>query len=152
MKKKRIKIQNSKIKITEWKRKPGVEPGFILIKNNNLEDHEKETIRHLASFGHDIEALAPSNMPGTNNPDLLMMGTFWEMKGPVGNNRETLEKRFRKAVHQAGGKAIFDLRNIKKEEDAIEVEGTIMEFLKVTRGMRRIILIKKDGKTLDIMK
>lgn len=140
-------------KTVEWQIKPNTVAGRVIIRNNNLENHEKETIYHLASFGYDIEVLAPSNMPGTNNPDLLMMGTFWEMKAPEKNNIVTLETKFRKAVKQSGGKAIFDLRFV--ENGASEVEKNILALFEKTRGMRRVIIIKKEKKTtrtIDIMK
>jgi hypothetical protein len=52
--------------------------------------HEKKTIRHLTKYGLGIETIIPSNIPGSRNPDTLMMGTFWEMKGPVSINENTI--------------------------------------------------------------
>ena len=138
-------------KITELKPVSGDKYGRVII-NHKLEPHEQETIFYLSSFGFDIDVIVPSNMPGTNNPDLLMMGTFWEMKASFSKNRKTLEAKFHKAVKQSEGKVVFDLRGIRNPRDAQEAEKKIMMLFRVTRGMRRIILIRKGGQTLDILK
>ena len=44
-----------------------------------------------------------------------------------------------------GRKGIFDLRFIKAESDVAEVEKTIMDLFISTRGMRRIMIIKRDA-------
>lgn len=151
-KRQRKKNFKVRLKVTELKQVPKSKHGKVKINNPNLESHEKKTVFYLARYGFNIEVLMPSNMPGTNNPDLLMMGTFWEMKAPISSKKSSISDNFFKAVKQSGGKTVFDLRNIKKKEDVIEAEKNIMELFKETRGMRRIILIKKSGKTIDIIK
>ena len=122
-----------------------------IIKNEViLQPHEYETVFHLASYGFDIELVRPSNIPHSNNPDLEMMGTYWEMKGPKSPDEDTIATKFRKAVRQSGGRAIYDLRRMRGDVDRIE--EYIMKLFKETRGMRRIILIEKSGKTFDIIK
>jgi hypothetical protein len=79
-----------------------------------------------------------------------MMGTFWEMKGPVSANENTIKNRFKKAKRQADGRAIFDLRNISS--DSIDAERIIIDLFATTRGMHRIIIIEKSGKVIDITK
>jgi len=118
--------------------------GAIRINGKKPEPHEEETIKCLSEFGFDVETIIPSNVPGSRNPDILMMGTFWEMKGPRTTDNETIATRFRRAVKQSGGKGIFDLRFIKAESDVAEVEKTIMNLFMSTRGMRRIMIIKRD--------
>ena len=112
--------------------------------------HEKKTIRHLTKYGLDIETIIPSNTPGSRNPDILMMGTFWEMKGPVSANENTIKNRFKKAKRQADGRAIFDLRDISS--NSIDAERIIIDLFATTRGMYRIIIIEKSGKVIDITK
>ena len=80
-----------------------------------------------------------------------MMGTFWEMKGPQTTDEETIATRFRRAVKQSGGKGIFDLRFVRKSTDMAEVEKTVIRLFKTTRGMRRIMIIKKDDEGNDII-
>lgn len=135
---------------TPLKKVPIKRHGKVIISNHEIEDHERETIFCLSSFGLDVETVVPSHTPGSKNPDLLMMGTYWEMKGPRTANVSTITNKFRKAVRQSGGKAVFDLRNTK--DDAATIEKYIMQLFESTRGMRRIIIIRKDDDAVDIIK
>ena len=148
--------KKAKYRISELKKPKNGKIGKVKKYNKNLEPHEDRTIETLSEYGFDVEALIPSNVPGSKNPDILMLGTLWEMKAPVTDDDETIASHFRKAVKQSGGKAIFDIRGAKKDPDTIE--GTIMKLFATTRGMRRIMIIKKDAedkrrvKILDIAK
>lgn len=125
--------------------------GKIILDNPTLEPHEIDAIFCLASFGFDVEALTPSNTPGSNNPDLLMLGTYWEMKSPTTTNERSIQTLFRKARKQSGGKAIFDLRNARKTDEA-EIENLIMKNFKGDPGMRRIMIIRNNEEIVDFLK
>ena len=124
--------------------------GKVVLNNLDLEGHERATVFRIANFGLDVETIIPSHIPHSKNPDLLLMGTFWEMKGPTKLNESTITTKFRKAIKQSGGKAVFDLNNVKT--NPIEVEEFILKLFKEMRGMRRIIIIRKDGTAVDIIK
>lgn len=72
------------------------------------------------------------------------------MKGPTKLNENTITTKFRLAVRQSGGKAVFDLNNVGS--DTLEVEKFILKLFVGTRGMRRIIIIRKGGSAIDIIK
>jgi len=122
------------------------------IKSNGVDfkPHEYKTVLHLVEYGFDIEFIRPSNVPRSKNPDIEMLGTTWEMKGPEKFNEQTITARFRKAVKQADGKAIFDLRAIKTNRN--EAKKHLLSLFKTTRKMRHIIIIESDEKTIDITK
>ena len=124
--------------------------GRVIFNNQDLEAHEKKTVFYLSRFGFDVETLTPSNVPKSKNPDLLMLGTMWEMKGPRVYNEATIQTKFRKALKQSGGRAVFDLRNLRDNSD--KTEKYIMRLFRLTRGMKRIIIIRKSGRLLDIFK
>lgn len=124
--------------------------GKIQKTNPDLEPHEDRTVECLSGFGFNVETLIPSDIPKTKNPDLLMLGTTWEMKGPRVANESTIQTKFRKAIKQAEGKAIFDLR--ESGHDADEIERIIMKMFTGSRGMRRIMIIRNDNELLDIFK
>lgn len=126
--------------------------GRILIMNHDLMPLERATIYNLASFGFDIEVLRPSNTPKSYNADIMMLGCLWEIKSPTTNNRSTIKKKFKKAIKQANGRAIFDLRNLKTEADVVAVEKYILTLFRDKAGMRRIMIMKNDEKLLDIIK
>lgn len=140
------------MKVIEREKVPESSYGKVTINNINLEQHELETILCLARFGFDVETIIPSYTPHGNNPDLVMMGPLWEMKGPTSANRKTITKRFRKAVKQSGGRAVFDLRGVKNEKERIRAEEEIVRRFNQSRSMRRILIIKNDEKMLDISK
>lgn len=144
------KLRKTRVRIVELRRPSNSKRGRIKYNGKEPLPHEKRTIKCLASYGFDIETIIPSNVPGSKNPDILMMGTFWEMKGPISHNKNTIKNRFKKAIKQADGKAVFDLRNVKYDANA--VEKTIMDLFVTTIGMRRILIIKKSNKILDIIK
>lgn len=139
------------MKTVELKPVPKEKTGRIIKNGVNLEPHEYETVFLLASLGFDIEFVRPSNIPHSNNPDLEMLGTFWEMKGPESPDEDTIATKFRKAVRQSGGKAVYDIRRIPPR-NINEIKKYILKLFRETRGMRRIILIESDHKILDIIK
>ncbi len=78
-----------------------------------------------------------------------MLGAIWEMKSPESINKKTLKKRIHKASLQSTH-IIFDLRRIVKDSD--KVERDIVEKFKNKSTLRRLIIIRKTGETLDIQK
>jgi hypothetical protein len=138
------------MKIIERKTVPKSRYGRVVFNNHNLEPHEEATVFCLSSFGFDVETIIPSNIPKSKNPDLLMLGTVWEMKGPRTANESTIRTKFRKARKQADGKAIFDLRNTSN--DTAEIKKYILKLFSEIREMRRIMIIENDQKLLDIIK
>ena len=137
------------MKIVKRTTVPKSKYGKIVFTNTGLERHEKDTIFCLSSFGFNIETLVPSDIPNSKNPDLLMFGTYWEVKTPSTSNRKTIKYHFRKAAKQSNGRTIFDIRNV---HDKPKVEKTIINLFEKTRRMRRIIIIESDEIIIDITK
>jgi len=146
------KIRKPVIKMVELRKPTSNKHGYIKYNEKEPLPHEKRTIECLSSYGFDVETIIPSNIPGSKNPDILMMGTFWEIKGPTNANDDTIEKRFHKAIKQSGGKAIFDLRNIDNKKDRIRAKDNLLKLFGTNRGMRRIIIIESGTKVLDFYK
>ena len=141
------------IKILQLRQSPIAKYGKAAFHNQNFGHYENDTVSCLTSFGFDVETLSPSNIPKSKNPDLYMLGTFWEIKTLLTANENTIKTHFRKAVKQAGGKAVFDLRYYEK--DVAKIKQYIMDLFASTRGMRRIILIeyaKKEVIAIDLIK
>lgn len=139
------------IKIVELEKPKDGRRGRIKYNGREPLPHEKRTIECLADYGFDVETIIPSNVPGSRNPDILMMGTFWEMKGPTSINFDTIAKRFKTAIKQSEGKAVFDLRGIRKNDKESMVEKDVLSLFVKKRGMRRVIIIKTE-KVLDVFK
>ena len=120
------------------------ETGKIDISRLNTppEKHELATAKYFAELGKDVVFLQASGQPGVNTPDILMDGVEWEIKGPTGGSRSTIETNFRKAVKQSRY-IIFDLRWIKLSEkqsiSQLEREFSARPYL------RRLYVICKNG-------
>ena len=137
------------MKIVELKRVKKEKVGRINLNDVKPESQERKTMKLLSRYGFSIEVIRPTNTPKTNNPDILMLGTIWEMKAPTSFNENTLKLRMKKAAKQAGY-VVFDLRNVKKNPD--KVEKYIIELFTGNSRMRRMILIRKDGQAIDLLK
>ena len=136
------------MKIVELKRVKKEKVGRINLNGIKPESQERKTMKLLSRYGLSIEVIRPTNTPKTNNPDILMLGTIWEMKAPTSFNENTLKLRMKKAAKQAGY-VVFDLRNVKKNPD--KVEKYIIELFTGNSRMRRMILIRKDGRAIDLL-
>ena len=112
----------------------------------NLEKHEYETVLFLTEQGFDVELIPPQN---SKTADLIMDGQIWEMKCPRGSGNRTIEKLFQKALHQSTN-LIFDLRKIALLGEKAR-QQTVRQF-KLRRSARRLIIITKAGKLLDLSK
>lgn len=137
------------MKIAEIRPAPDDKIGRVKKNGVMTEPHEDSTILYLTQFGFDIELIKPTSTEKANNPDVLIMGTIWEIKGPKSSNETTIKNRFRKASKQST-KIIFDLRGIKG--DANKVEKQIIKLLNGNGRVRRMMIIEKSGKLLDIAK
>ena len=139
------------MKIITHNKVPKSKYGRVIISNHDMKPHERSAIDCLASFGFDVETVIPSNTSRMNNPDIIMLGTVWEIKSPIKFNKNTMKNRFRKAIKQANGRTIFDLRNIDKEKIPL-VQEHIITMFKESREMRRILIIPNNEKIVDIWK
>lgn len=137
------------MKIREVQKVPKNKIGHFNENGVKPEPGEEGTIKYLTLFGFDIEFIRPSSTKKAKNPDVLIMGTIWEIKTPTSSNENTIKMRFRDASKQAE-KIIFDLRGVKKNPD--KVERQIMDLFMGDGRVRHMMLIKKDGRLLDIVK
>ena len=137
------------MKIKKLQQVPHDKIGRVDKNNVKLEPHEESTILYLSQFGFDIELIRPSSTKKSNNPDILIMGTIWEIKGPESSNKTTIKNRFRKASKQST-KIVFDLRKVRK--DVNKVEKQVFQLFKGDGKIRRMMIIEKDGTLLDITK
>ncbi len=113
------------------------------------EPNEEKTFKYLTSFGFDIDLIKPTNADKVHNPDILIMGTIWEVKTPTSCKDNTIKNRFREASRQST-KIIFDLRFISKNVDAVEKK--ILDLFKNNGRVRRLMIIRENGSLIDFIK
>lgn len=136
------------MKITELRKAPDEKIGRINLHGCKLEPHEDKTIKLLALYGFDIEAVIPRSVPKANNPDIFISGMIWEMKAPTTFNEQTLKNRLKKASKQSD-RLIFDLRNAKEYN---ETKKRVLKLFEHNHKAKRMMLITDDEKLLDIRK
>lgn len=123
--------------------------GKITTNGVVLQTHENATVVFLTQQGYDIELLRPVQRKGARTPDVRMAGRDWEIKCPVGKSANTIKRAFKVALRQSKN-IIFDLRNSKMPDKA-NIARLEKEFSDI-RSAKRLIIIAKSGKMLDLSK
>jgi hypothetical protein len=124
----------------------------ILLANhpNAPEQNEIEAAWVLARhFQCTVEFLTPIDDYLRKTADIIMLGSQWEIKCPVGASKYTIQKQFKRASKQANS-VIIDSRHTKLKYKHIE-RDVIFEFNKRT-SIKRVIIINKFGKIVEIQK
>lgn len=142
-----MRMKRKSLKITELNLVDRAKLGRVDTRGVHLEAHEYDTIYYLARYGFNVEVIRPTNCPKTKNPDFLIGGSIWEAKSPEGSGSSTIARQFHKAGKQAD-KIVLDLRRIKLPAARAEAEA-ISRFSK-SCSIKRLLLITKDGRLLDI--
>lgn len=126
------------------KKKGKITPNGIVLKT-----HENATAVFLTEQGFDVELIPTSNIEGVHTPDIKMNGLKWEMKAPLGEGNQLMENTIQRALKQSQN-IIVDLRHTKRHQTKClrELEK---QFLS-KKGIKRLKVITKSGKTLDFEK
>ena len=126
------------------KQKGKITPNGVVLKT-----HENATAVFLTEQGFDVELIPASNIEGVHTPDIKMDGLKWEMKAPLGEGNQLMENTIQRALRQSQN-IIIDLRHTKRHQTKClrELEK---QFLN-KKGIKRLKVITKSGKTLDFEK
>ena len=126
------------------KKKGKIAPNGVVLKT-----HENATAVFLTEQGFDVELIPASNIEGVHTPDIKMDGLKWEMKAPLGEGNQLMENTIQRALRQSQN-IIIDLRYTKRHQTKClrELEK---QFLN-KKGIKRLKVITKSGKTLDFEK
>jgi hypothetical protein len=111
------------------------------------EKHELATANVFTNMGKDVEFIAPIRTKGLSTPDVIIGGVIWEIKSPIGNGKRTLDDTIKRALKQSKN-IIIDLRR-SKLDDKQTVE-LLKKNEKLTKGVKRLIVVLKTSKTIDI--
>ena len=126
------------------KKKGKITPNGVVLKT-----HENATAVFLTEQGFDVELIPASNIEGVHTPDIKMDGLKWEMKAPLGEGNQLMENTIQRALRQSQNIIIY-LRHTKRHQTKClrELEK---QFLN-KKGIKRLKVITKSGKTLDFEK
>lgn len=124
--------------------------GKIMPNGARLEAHEYATVLFFTELGKDVELIPPSNTPNTRNADFFMDGVVWESKCPTGNStRMTIDRILHKAARQSEN-IVIDLRRTRLSDG--ESVACIEKRFRLSRRIRRILVITKQGRIVDFRK
>ena len=115
----------------------------------HLREHEYQTVKTLMNEGYDIELIPPSQIKGLPMPDIMMSGVPWEIKSPNGKSKNTIKHILQKAKHQSDS-IILDLR--RNQLDEVQVIEDLKYHYQLSKRLRRMKIIKKNGEILDYSK
>ena len=133
--------------IQEIQKVPITRIGRINKNGVKLLPHEDSTALHLTQFGFNVEYIMPRHSYKMKNPDFLINGAIWEAKSPEGNGKNTIKHQFDGTSKQSN-MMILDLRRVRLSADKAKSQA-VSRFEKV-KNLKRLLLITKDGKLLDI--
>ena len=126
------------------KKKGKITPNGVVLKT-----HENATAVFLTEQGFDVELIPASNIEGVHTPDIKMDGLKWEMKAPLGEGNQLMENTIQRALRQSQN-IIIDLRHTKRHQTKC-LRELDKQFLN-KKGIKRLKVITKSGKTLDFEK
>jgi len=82
-------------------------------------------------------------------PDLNVAGSRWELKSPLGNGKKTIDNNMRTAKKQSQN-IILDFSRMKLHQ--VRALSRLNHYLSAgNHGFRRVAVITKDGKVLEIL-
>ncbi|GEM_PF-1648240 len=141
--------------------------GRILNKSEGFEpyDYRPENIADRGNewrdlFAHDALRNAGFSIKvfGSDDIDLQIGGSWWEVKSPTGESPRTIENNLRKARKQFDARGIQGTSVVFNDyylDDALEEDGFIereMPARMAQHGIRQVLLVKKDGSVVHIKK
>ena len=115
----------------------------------HLEEHEYATVKIFLESGYDIELIPPVKIKNVHTPDFTMQGKAWEMKSPKGSGKTTISHTIKHAVTQSEN-IIIDLQRCKLDEGQAIRE--LEHHFKLSKRIRRMKIVTKDKKILDLVK
>jgi len=128
-------------------------PGKVIIPGshpNPPEQHEVDVAFILARhFRCAVEFLVPVDDYKRKSADVLLHDVEWEIKCPKGNSKSTIRNQFRRASRQSKN-IIVDTRRTKLKYS--DIEESVLFELKNRPYIRKIILIDKSEKIIEIQK
>ena len=115
--------------------------GKLIRNGTKFYGREEESVNYLLSKGYNIELIKPSHTTKNKNPDIWLNGKIWEIKTPITDNKNTLERKITKGGRQSEN-LLIDLRFIKlNEKEAINI---LTNKFQKSRRVKNLLLITKD--------
>ena len=112
------------------------------------EQHEIDAAWILARhFQCAVEFLSPIDDYKRKTADIIMQGSTWEIKCPIGESKSTIRNQFRRASKQSKN-IIIDTRRTKLNIE--NVNKSVYKEIRERPYIKKIILIDKFEKVIEI--
>jgi hypothetical protein len=97
-------------------------------------------------FKSDVEFIPRSNH---KTPDFLIKGVSWELKSPTGDGKYNIQHQIKSTAKQSCN-VILDVRNSKMH--MTKIRGDVQRHFKFTKAIKRLVLIDKSKRVVEISK
>lgn len=121
--------------------------GIYIESGRKVWEHEMRVAEILAAAGYYVEFLLEGLLPCA---DIRLDGIEYEIKSPERFNANTLDHTMRNAIKQSPNIIIYTSR-MKKVRD-YKVQQFLVGQARKAKTLRRLLMITKQGKIIDIMK
>lgn len=110
--------------------------------------HEERTAAALAQSGRTVEFIPRREGNRLKSPDIVMSGVEWEMKAPKASGQKALDRVLRRAVRQSCN-VVIDAVRIEGSAD-VQIDRDLRKVAPHVKGLKRLILVKKNREVIDI--
>jgi len=135
------------------KKKNEINPAQVVIPAdhpNPPEPHEVSAARLLANhYKCTVSFLVPIDDFKRKTADIVMLGSIWEMKSPIGSSKHTISNQFKVASQQARN-IILDTRRTSLTDE--QIEKSAINELKIRTRTKKLVIINKLEKIVEIRK
>lgn len=111
-----------------------------------LEAHEVSAALILAEYFESNVYVIPTGRGKT--ADFLIDGVRWEVKSPTGAGKHNIQRVVRRALEQSSH-IVIDVRRSKIHQSRIVAQ--VRYHARESRGLRRLLLISREGEVIDIL-
>ena len=134
------------------KKKQEINPGQVIIPvdhPNQPKPHEVDAAFVLARhYRTNVEFILPIDDYKRKTPDIRMLNIEWEIKTPKGKAKSTISNQLRRGSKQACN-LIIDTRHTKL--NYIEIERRVQFGVKNSSSIKKLLLINKSGKVVELL-
>ncbi len=118
---------------------------IIIPKGMSVWPHEFRVAKILATTNHVVEFLPTRSI---KTADILLDGVEFEIKSPITNRTDKLERVIKRALRQSRN-IIYDSARIKNLSDD-KLCNFLIHKARMQPQIRKLLLITKDGRVIDI--
>lgn len=81
--------------------------------------------------------------------DFLISGKYWELKSPTGAGKHNVQHSLQRAAKQSKN-IVFDARFSRIHANRLKSE--LRSQMRLIHGIKRLLLVEKDGKVVEIVR